>query len=237
MRTPLFLLLSAVIFAGCDQQKPLPTGPYDKIDVQVGKTDSSGGGSSGDTTGTPTGDTTGVTPTYTAAQLLGPVTLVGGTAREILFFIASDESLHIIYSSDGANGQATVGRRTDWNVKITSPDSIYTTWATSQTDGAQAGSELYTRYWDLDNPQMPLNASSVLARCMSNSLETRTAAAPGAVLTIQVTAHSGIDDKTTGWTPPLLDDGITVKAIKLGLKQTSVTSTTFKVYMPGKTSD
>ena len=231
MRTSRILPLAAALLVGCDQQGTLPTDTT-KIDTKMGSTGSTAGGatgSTGDTSGTGADTASDGLAVYDSTKLLGPVTLTGGTRREALFYFAQDRSLHILASSDGAPGQSTVGRETIWDIQITSPDSTAPSFVSRSNDPGLSDTLSY--YWDLSNPSVPLYAIHFRLKTISGAPEVRVAAASKALLTISVVAHSGIDDNTVGWTPPLLPDDTTAGLIKLGLNQVSVAKSTFEIRM------
>ena len=233
MRTSTFLLLAVALLSGCDQRGTPPTGSTGGVGTGDGTSGGSAGGGTKDTSGSGggAGDTTSAgLIVYDSTKLLGPVTLTGGTVRGALFFLAQDRSLHIVASSDGAAGQTTVGRETIWDIQITSPDSTSPSFISRSTVVGHRDTLSY--YWDLYDPSTPKYAIHFRLTEISSASEVRVAASSGALLTISVNVHSGVDDNTVGWSPPYLPEDTTARLLKLGTNQAVVGKTSFAVRMP-----
>jgi hypothetical protein len=228
------LSLGSAFLAGCDQGGTAPNGTG-SLGVggggNNGGTGGSGGtGGTGGTGGGSTIDTTsGGLPIFDSLQLLGPATLLGGTAREALFFLAQDRSLHIVVSSDGGNGQSTTGRETIWDIQIESPDSISPLLVSHEVGFY----DTLSSYQDLSNPTVAQNALHFRVHALAGAPEVRVATASKAVLTVSIQAASGISNDSAGWTPAVLPKDSVAPMIRLGKAQSVAGTTDFAIRMPG----
>ena len=231
MKTTLAFLLATAFLMGCDRGGTAPNGTGAlAIGGAVGNgasggTIAGGGGGGGNPDSTPGG-----TPIFGSKQLLGPVTLTGGTSREALFFLAQDRSLHVIGSSDGANGETTVGRETIWDIQVESPDSI--AWSNIGNSSELPFRDTVSTSMDYSNPSVLQHAIHFRLYTISGAHEYRVATASSALLSVSVQAASGVNDMTVGWTPPALSGVATGRLVRLGTAQTIAGTNLFEVQMP-----
>ncbi len=127
MRTSHLLFLAVAFLVGCDQAAS-PSGPFNRIDMPIGKSDSIAG-SNGSTNGPPdtTGNGSSLLSILDTVKLNGPLAssqLVGGQRRALVFYFPADRQLHILASSDGAVS-GTYDRETVWDVTVTSQNVLY----------------------------------------------------------------------------------------------------------------
>jgi len=231
MKSTHALLLAAALLAGCDRGGTSPNGTGAlAIGGAVGNGGSGGTVAGGGGGGGNSGSTPGGTPIFASSQLLGPVTLTGGTSREALFFLAQDRSLHVIGSSDGANGESTVGRETIWDIQIESPDSI--SWSNIGNSSELPFRDTISTFMDYSNPSVLQYAIHFRLYTIAGAHEYRVATASSALLSVSVQAASGVNDMTVGWTPPRLSGAATGQLVRLGTAQTIAGTNLFEVQMP-----
>jgi hypothetical protein len=219
MKTIFALLLATAFLTGCDQVGTAPN--------STGTLGAGGGANNGGTGGGggATKDTTpGGLPIFGSAQLLGPVTYTGGTTREILFYLAQDLSLHIVASSDGANGELTVGRETIWDIQIGSIDSISPSPITNPVEPPYRDS--ISTGIDSSHPGSPVNTVHFQLHSIVGAPEVRLATASNALLTVSIQAASGVNSDTT-----LPADSVG-PLVRLGSKQTIAGTANFAIQMP-----
>jgi|GEM_PF-1589178 len=234
MKSTLAILLASVPFlfpaflAGCDRGGTAPDGTGTLGTGGTGNTGGTGGngGSGGTTGGTKIDTTSSGLPIFDSVQLLGPQTLVGGTSREVLFYLAQDLSLHIIASSDG---QTTIGRETVWDIQIESTDSISPLLISHEVGFI----DTFSYYQDLSNPSVAQNAIHFRLHSLSGAPEARVATSSEALLTVSVQAASGVDPDTAGWFPPVLPVDSVAPLVRLGKAMTVAGTTKFAIRMPG----
>jgi len=232
MKTPLTLLLATAFLFGCDRGGTAPDGTGAlAVGGAVGNggsggTVGGGGGGTGGGGGNPSG-----TVIFGSTQLQGPVTFTGGTSREALFYLAQDRSLHIVGSSDGANGQITTGRETIWDIQVESQDSI--SWSNIGNSSERPFRDTISTYMDYSNPSFLQYAIHFRLYTIAGAHEYRIATASSALLSVTVKAASGVNDLTVGWTPPALSSGATAQLVRLGTSQTIAGTTSFEIQMPG----
>ncbi|HXP90763.1 MAG TPA: hypothetical protein VN931_07550 [Fibrobacteria bacterium] len=222
MRSTLAIFLVAAFLVGCDQGGTAPNGK--------GSLGAGGGGNGGGTGGGKTGGTTPDTtssglPIFDSVQLLGPVTYTGGTNREILFFLAPDRSLHIVASSDGANGETTVGRETIWDIQIESRDSLSPSSVTNSSEPPFRDS--ISTWIDSSIPASPENAVHFQLHSIVGAPEVRLATASNALLAVSIQAASGVNSDTA--LPP---DSVG-SMVRLGKSQIVAHTDKFAIQMPG----
>jgi hypothetical protein len=233
MKSTLPLFLAAALLFGCDHGGTAPDGTGAlAVGGAVGNGGSGGtvgGGTGGGTGGG--GSNSGGTVIFGSTQLQGPVTLTGGTSREALFFLAQDRSLHILASSDGANGETTTGRETIWDIQVESTDSI--SWSNIGNSSEQPFRDTISTYMDYSNPSFLQYAIHFRLYTIAGGHEYRIATASSALLSVTVQAASGVNDLTVGWTPPALSSSATGQLVRLGTAQTIAGTASFEIQMPG----
>jgi hypothetical protein len=228
MKTIFALLLATAFLTGCDQ---VGTAPNSTGTLGAGGGANNGGTGGGKTGGTTPDTTSSGLPIFDSVQLLGLVSMTGGTARKAVFYFSQDRSLHILASSDGANGETSVGRETVWDIQIESPDSISPSPITNSSEPPFRDSISVSI--DSSDPAGPKNAVHFELHSIVGAPEVRLAAASRALLTVSVQAASGISNDSLGWAPPVLPADTTARLIHLGSAQTIAGTTKFAIQMPG----
>ena len=237
MRTPHLLLLAAAFLIGCDQRGTPPTGNTGTIGLG-GTTGGTPGGTKD--TGKPVAvDTTSASLNFDSAQLAGQPgqnAFVPGSAREALFFLAGDASMHVIASSDGASPGSAVGRETVWDIVVRSKDSLAFNFVSRPTD--QGLIDSFGVGID-SSGTVRQNVVVVRVYSIASAPEMRIASVPGAALNVTVVARSDFPPSgpTAGWLPPLLAGTTTANLIKFGQNQTPAGVVSFTILMPGGKGD
>jgi hypothetical protein len=226
-------LVTTVFLVACDQRGTMP------VQQEV-----TGGGSTGGTTtggGTKdtsqTGGTKDTLPTvvsvFDSSSLWGPTApLTPGTSRMAVFFLTDPRKFHVATSSDGqpAGGVGpTEGRRTDWQIRLSSPDSIYGSWYQSTAENG-----LQDSIWNYVDSSIASHPHVVLVRSqnITGKTELSVTTDSGALVTVSVLAWSGVDDKTYGWTPPRLPNDTVSKLVYGGKTPAPIGSWAFQIQMP-----
>lgn len=216
----LWISLAATVLCGCDEPGTTNDPQVDKrYELVLG--DGSGGGGSDDSPTDTSGG--GSVPVLDSSRILGPVTIVGGLERKLVFYLAPDRSLHVVASSDGTVAP-NIDRLTIWDVTVSTDDSI-----SARFTGTAENPYTDHLYWSMDNKLAFLTFYT-----LATAHEARIAASPKAWLTISVQARSGIRPAnwSSSWNPPDIADGLLGSMVRAGARQTPIGATTFRVRMP-----
>lgn len=224
---PFHAILSvALLMVGCDQRGTSPnTDPGD--------------GSKNPGTGPVATDSTPTDTVVPGVKLLrgpdlaGPVTAsTPGTERRADFYLATDRSLRVRGSSDGAPVGGTgpsFGRQTTWEIRFSSQDSIRGNLVGNTTEVGMRDS--LWNFVDSSDGTFP-HVVRVRLHNLSGATEARIVADSNALISVKVQAWSGIDSRLQGWTPPLLPGDTVAQLLWAGNPAKKIGVATFDIRIP-----
>lgn len=225
------IAIVAGFLAGCDQKADSPLQPG--LGSGTGGSGSSTGGTKDTAKDTTTDTLPGTAPSFDSTVLWGPSTpLTPGTDRRIVFFLTDRRTLRVVASSDGAPAGGTgptVGRQTDWEVLLSSKDSIHGSFATNSTEPL-----LRDTLWNFRDTLLGRSLRFVRMRLHTLSGEpvVQVVADSGARIDVSVQAWSGKDDLLVGWTPPYLPPDSVSRLVWGGRTPVRLGASTFRVRLP-----
>ncbi len=237
MKTATILLASAIFFAACDRGTApgcansdstcvtpgvggMTSGPGTGTGNNGGSGGGDNGGSDNDTSSTGSWelawDTGTAVKTIPPSSLAGIPNVPGGQARGLAFYVV-DSTLHMVASSD-ADKLDTYNRKTIFDVKVLSSDTLMFRWDSPSDQGLKSTA---MTGWEVTDPKtvqhVVMAQMTTLARPLESSITTR----KGAKLKIWVKVRSGshLADEDSlprldiAATRPLLFAGGSLKAI------------------------